>query len=259
VTIRNGYLEKALLEERSRPSNFKEIGTFTVDTRVYSLKKNIFDFLKDTPSINAALNNMVYGGLQVAAVDTEGEWSDMIYPWDILRANGVALGHVHEDIAGKIASNVTLKGKVDVATGSVIHQNSWISGPVVISQGCRIGPYVSINGPVSIGANTIIESFAHISNCILGSGVRIEPGAIIQDSIIDDGTLIGPRYTAVSGETDIIIHDEFHHQKMGAMIGEGCHLGAGIITQPGAIIGNHCIVGDLKIISREIPDKSMVV
>jgi NDP-sugar pyrophosphorylase family protein len=202
---------------------------------------------------------MIDTGVQVAGVETEGEWSDLIYPWDILSVSGSALKHTQPETAGTLAANVSLRGKVNIGEGCVINSFSQISGPVVFGHGCTLGPHAFISGPVSIGANTVIEQFACISNSVIGSDVLIGSGAIIQDSVIDDGAVIGARFTSVNGEADIRVGSEYHHPKIGAMIGEGCRLGAGVITKAGTILGNFCQVGDLKVLSGNIEDRSMVV
>lgn len=259
ITTKNGRLENGIPLERRTTSTFIEKGNFTIDTRVYSLDRNVFPFLEEAPSIISALESMIQKGLVVNAVETGGEWSDLVYPWDILPVNGAVLKHLQPRTAGKIGPYVHLQGNVNVGDGAVITPHCVISGPVIIGPGCKIGPQVTLNGPLSIGTNTVIESFTYISNSVIGSDVHISPGAIIEDSVIDDGTYIGARFTSVAGEADIHIGSEHHHQKIGCMIGEGCQLGAGIIAKPGSIIGNFCRAEDLKVLSGDIPDKSLVV
>ncbi len=259
VTIHDGKIDNCILSERRAVPTLVEKGIFTIDTRIYALDRHVFAFLEGAPSIYSALCKMIDKGSSVAAVETQGEWADLLYPWDILSVNEAALKHIQTNTSGTVASYVSLRGEVNVSGGVSLNANSFISGPVFIGTGCRIGPHAAISGPVSIGANTNIDSFACISNCVIGSNVHIAPGAIIQDSVIDDGTVIGPRFTVASGEADIRIGDDYHHHKIGVMIGEGCQLGAGIITKPGTIIGNFCHVEDLKVLSGGIPDKSMAV
>ncbi|GEM_PF-105347 len=259
ITTKNNRLESGIPLERRTTATFREKGNFTVDTRVYSLDRNIFPFLEEASSIISALDSMMQKGLGVNIVETSGEWSDLIYPWDVLPVNGAVLKHLQPRTAGKIGSDVYLQGNVNVGDGTVIAPHCVISGPVIIGPGCKIGPQVSLKGPLSIGTNTVIETFTYISNSVIGSDVQISPGGIIEDSVIDDGTYIGARFTSVSGEADIHVGSEHYQQKIGCMIGEGCRLGSGIIAKPGSIIGNFCRAEDLKVISGEIPDKSMVV
>jgi glucose-1-phosphate thymidylyltransferase len=259
VTIKNGKLEAVFPVERRPASTLMEKGNFTIDTRVYSLDRNVFAFLEDAPSIISALETMMKKGMSVDAVETEGEWSDLIYPWDILPVNGAILRHLDPGTSGKIGPNVYLQGNVNIGDSGVISPNCVISGPVIIGPGCKIGPHASLNGPLSIGANTQIESFAYVTNSVIGRDVHIATGAIIEDSVIDDGTYIGARFTSVTGEADIRLGSEHYNQKFGCMIGEGCQLGTGIISNPGTIIGNFCRVDNLKVLSGDIPDKSLVV
>ena len=259
ITTKNSRLENGISLERRNKTSFTETGNFTIDTRVYSLDRNILPFLEGANSIISTLDSMVQKGLGVNTIETSGEWLDLIYPWDILSVNGAVLKHLQPRTAGKIGPDVYLQGNVNVGDGAVIAPHCVISGSVIIGPGCKIGPQVSLNGPLSIGANTVIESFTYISNSVIGSDVRISPGAIIEGSVIDDGTSLGARFTSVAGEADIHIEFEHHHQKIGCMIGEGCQLGAGIITKPGLIMGNFCKADDLKVLSGNIPDKSLVV
>jgi glucose-1-phosphate thymidylyltransferase len=259
VNNRNGKIDIELETERRVGPVSRQKGLFSIDTRIYCFDKNIFPFLEDAPSIYSAVSRMINSGIPVSAVETTGEWADMLYPWDILYVNESALACIEPGTSGTIGSYVSLRGKISVSDGCVIHPNCFLSGPITIARGCVVGPNVCMNGPVSIGANTSIEPFSYISNCVIGSNVHIAPGAIIQDSVIDDNTIIGARFTVVSGETDINIGQEIHCQKIGVMIGEGCRFGTGVTTQPGTIIGNFCTVQNLRLLSGNIPDKSLVV
>ncbi len=260
VTVSGGVVEANLKpERRSSVLNSRRQGIFTVDTRIYSIGANFFNFLEGNSSIYSALNVMIASGTPVAAVETEGEWADLIYPWDILSVNGFVIGRTRPLTSGTVEANVCIRGRVNIGEGCTIRPGSCISGPAVIGSNCVIGPSVTISGPVSIGGNTVVEPFTYIANSVIGSNVHIGPGAIIQDSVIDEGTFIGSRFTVVSGEADIRIGGEYHHQSIGAMIGSGCRLGTGVTVQPGTIVGNYCQVKDVKVLSGDIPDKSLVI
>jgi glucose-1-phosphate thymidylyltransferase len=259
VNNKNGKIEiKQEMERRIVPVP-RQKGVFSIDTRIYCFDKTVFPFLENASSICSAVSHMTDAGNPVSAVETTGEWADLLYPWDILHVNESALSRIEASISGTTGSYVSLRGNISIDDGCVIHPNSFLSGPITIARGCAIGPNVCMNGPVSIGANTFIEPFSYISNCVIGSNVHIAPGAIIQDSVIDGNTSIGARFTVVSGETDINIGQESHRQKIGVMIGEGCRFGTGVTTQPGTIIGNFCTVQSLRAVSGNIPDKSLVV
>jgi glucose-1-phosphate thymidylyltransferase len=259
VTMGSDGMAKASLFKRKNDADYIEKGTFEVDTRVYRFNKDIFDYLEGESSIKSALNKMAAKNLPVKTVRTKGEWADLIYPWDILAVNALVLKNVQPNTSGVISSYVLLRGDINIGKQCTIHSNCNINGPVVINNSCTIHSHVSITGPISIGENTTVEPFTFISNSVIGSNVHIAAGSIIIDSVIDDGTFIGPRFTTAYGTTaDVKIGGIFHDVSFGAMIGEGCQLGANITTQPGTVIGNYCSIKDLKVLSGTIPDKSMV-
>ena len=140
---------------------------------------------------------------------------------------------------------------------TVIRSNSYIVGPVVIGNNCDIGPNVCILPATSIGDNVVISSFSNVKNSVIGNDVNIGPGCIIQNSVIDSGCIIKGHFTAYSGEADVKV-DEHRLVNIGAMLGEGCSLGNNVVAQPGVIVGNHCQVQALKVLSGRLPDKSLV-
>ena len=60
-------------------------------------------------------------------------------------------------------------------------------------------------------------------------------------------------------EKDVKVDDEHYSVNVGAMFGEGCSLGNSVVAQPGAIVGNHCQVQALKLLSGRLPDKSLAL
>jgi len=88
--------------------------------------------------------------------------------------------------------------------------------------------------------------------------VDIGPGCIIQNSVIDRGSIIKGHFTACSGQTEVKIDDEHHLVDIGAMLGEGCNLGNSVVAQHGVIVGNYSQIQALKLISGKLPDGSLV-
>ena len=229
-----------------------------ITTRVYALSREVFSFIETELVISNALNSMIAQGKSLYAHETDGLWLDVVYPWDILSLNGLILRQIEPEIGGVIERGVSLKGLVAVGEKTVIRANSSIIGPVVIGDGCDIGPNVCILPATSIGDNVTVAPFSAVENSVIGSDVSIGAGAIILDSVIDQGCVIGGRFTAASGEAEVKIDSEHHLVKMGAMLGEGCNIGSGVVAEPGATIGNYSRVAALKLISGRLPDRSLV-
>ena len=94
----------------------------------------------------------------------------------------------------------------------MLFDSAEITGDVDVGTGTIIGAGVKIigdsHGPVRIGADVQI-----LENTVL----HLLPD---NDLVIEDGVIIGP----------------------GAMI-HGCHIGAGTVVEPGAIVCDHAVIG----------------
>jgi len=250
VTIENGMVKDIVEKPEEAESN-------VVNTGIYAFTTKIFSFIETQLDIPDALNNMLAQGEPISAQEAVGTWLDVVYPWDILSLNDVVLRQLRTNLGGTIETGVSLKGLVSVGKDTVIRSNSYIVGPVVVGNNCDIGPNVCILPATSIGNNVVVSSFSNVKNSVIGNDVNIGPGCIIQDSIIDSGCIIKGHFTAYSGEADVKI-DGHCPVNIGAMLGEGCSLGNSVVAQPGVIVGNHCQVQALKLLSGRLPDESVV-
>jgi UDP-N-acetylglucosamine diphosphorylase / glucose-1-phosphate thymidylyltransferase / UDP-N-acetylgalactosamine diphosphorylase / glucosamine-1-phosphate N-acetyltransferase / galactosamine-1-phosphate N-acetyltransferase len=230
-----------------------------INTGIYAFNKSIFDFMGSKLDIPDVLNDLLRLGETINAVETNRTWLDIVYPWDILKLNAAILQKTPAVHNGITETYVSIIGHVAIGRGTLIHANSYITGPVVIGTGCEIGPNVCIFPSTSIADNVVISPFTEIKNSVISDDVNIGSGSSIQDSVIDRGCIIGGHFCARSEETEINMNSENHNVKVGAMLGEGCHLGNGVVAQPGVILGNYCQVKSLKMLSGNLPDKSLVV
>jgi len=251
VTIGAGVLRDFVEKPESAKSNI-------VSTGIYAFTSDIFNFIDQELDIPAVLNNMIARGHSINAMETDGTWLDVVYPWDILSLNDTVLHHIQPCLNGTIETGVSLKGKVVVGNDTVIRSNSYICGQVVIGDSCEIGPNACILPATSIGDNVVVSSFTQIKNSVIGDDVSIGPGCIIQDSVIDKGCVVKGRFTACSGQDEIKVNGERHLVSIGAMLGEGCSLGSCVVAQPGVIVGSYSQIQSLKLISGRLPDKGLV-
>ncbi len=251
VTMDNGEVND--IEEKP-----KEAVSNLVNTGIYAFTREIFKFAESVLDIPDVLNNMIKGGHTITALETDGTWLDVVYPWDILSLNDVILQRMEASLGGNIEKGATLKGQVSVGEGTVIRTNSYVSGPVVIGSGCDIGPNVCIMPATSIGDNVVISPFTEIKNSVIGNDVNIGPGSIIEDSVIGKGCVIKGRFTAFGGKSEVRVNGESPLVEVGAIIGEDCNLGNDVVAQPGVIVGNYCQIQMLKLLSGNLPDRSLV-
>jgi len=250
VTIENGMVKDIVEKPREATSNL-------VNTGIYAFTTEIFSFIEDQLDIPDVLNNMIAQGYPISTQEADGTWLDIVYPWDILSLNDAVLRQIRANLGGTIETGVSVKGPVSVGKDTLIRSNSYIVGPVVIGDNCDIGPNVCILPATSIGDNVVISPFCDVKNSVISNDVSIGPSCIIQDSVIDSGCIIKGHFTAYSGQADVKI-DEHRLVNIGTMLGEDCSLGNNVVAQPGVIVGNHCQVQALKVLSGRLPDKSVV-
>ena len=90
-----------------------------------------------------------------------------------------------------------------------------IDADVQIGVDTVIEPFVQLIGNTEIGVNCRIRSYSVITNCTLGDGVLIQPGCILEDSVIRARAQLGP----------------YSHLRPGSDIGEEAHIGNFVETK----------------------------
>jgi UDP-N-acetylglucosamine diphosphorylase/glucosamine-1-phosphate N-acetyltransferase len=251
VNIEGGEVQDIIEKPKEAKSNL-------VNTGIYAFTRNIFKFTEAVLDIPDALNNMLAEGYTINALETDGTWLDVVYPWDILSLNNAVLKSIEVSLGGTIEAGVSLRGKVVVGADSVVRSGSCIYGPVVIGSGCDIGPQVCIMPATSVGDNVTISSFTEIKNSVIGDDVTIGPGCIISDSVIDKGCILQGRFTALGGQSEVRVNGESPTINVGVIMGEECHIDGNVTAQPGAVVGNYCQVQMTKVLSGRLPDRSLV-
>jgi UDP-N-acetylglucosamine diphosphorylase/glucosamine-1-phosphate N-acetyltransferase len=252
VLLQKGLVKEIIEKPERAPTNL-------VNTGIYRLNRDVFDFAEEEIKLSDALNNMAQKGYEISTCKTKGVWLDVVYPWDILKLNDIALNDISPNIAGNIEEGVFLKGLVSIGKSSVIRSNTYIVGPVAIGDGCEIGPGVCIFPDTSIGNDVCIFPFTEVRNSVIGDGVEIGSNSTIHDSIIDKGCVLKGDFIARSGEAEVKIEGEHHKVVIGAMLGEGCQIDEGVIVRPGVVVGNGSRVRALRVLQESIPDESLVV
>ncbi len=252
VVMENGILRKVVEKPRATVGNLVNVG-------IYRFRREIFDFIGEERDMISVLNTMVSAGIRFRCVEA-GRWMDIVYPWDILKVNEMAMDFSGKRVAGKV-ENATIVGDVIVGRGSVVLSGSVVRGRVVIGEDCEIGENCVIKPSTSIGDNCTIGAFSYIENSVIGDNVVIAPGSFIVDSVIDRGCRIDSRFTAVSGRAEMKVTEngvELREVRAGTFMGERCEIGSNVTAEPGTVIGNDVRIGTMKVVRGYLPDSSIV-
>jgi glucose-1-phosphate thymidylyltransferase len=149
------------IEEKPR-----EAMSHLVNTGVYSFGDAIFEEIEQETDLTSVIRNMISLGREVRICGATGRWLDVVYPWDMLKLNDLALANTSPATGGTIESGVTMRGLVSVGKGTIIRSNSYIVGPAIIGENCEIGPSACVLPSTSIADNVCISPFTVITNSV---------------------------------------------------------------------------------------------
>ncbi|MFA5050407.1 MAG: bifunctional sugar-1-phosphate nucleotidylyltransferase/acetyltransferase [Candidatus Micrarchaeia archaeon] len=258
VQISNGVITK--IEEK--PKNAK---TTLANISVYMFEKNIFEKLeKIRPSVRGEyeITDILLGAM---AVEVEGFWADIAYPWELFDANEYLLKNSKSDTELGTIENSTINGKVILEKGAKII-NSYIDGNSYIGKNTIIGPNAYLRGNNSIGNNCSVGGGTTIKNCILFDDVNAKHLAYLGDSIIGNkvnfgsGTQIA-NYRFDSSTVNVLTERKWinsKRKKLGVVVGDNTKFGVSSCTMPGKLIGNNCWIGSGAIINKNIEPNTKV-
>ncbi len=84
--------------------------------------------------------NMMAAQTEVVIRKIKGDWMDVGYPWELLRANEFLMGRLKRDIRGTVEEGAVLKGEVVVEEGALVRKRELHRGPGIHLQGLRHRP-----------------------------------------------------------------------------------------------------------------------
>ncbi|MDE3102358.1 MAG: NTP transferase domain-containing protein [Chloroflexota bacterium] len=202
-----------------------EVFSDTINTGIYVIDPRVlerfavgtpFDFSRDLFPQLLADGEALYG------YAAEGYWTDIGSIAEYTRANADVLhGQVRVAPLGReVRPGVWADGEVE------IDDSADVRGPVFLGEGTKVGPQAQVIGP------TVLRDY-----------VVVEPGAVIDRSIVWRNSYIGER-------------SEVH----GSIVGRQCALKARVVLEEGSVVADHSIVGEGARVRAQVkvwPDKQI--
>lgn len=183
---------------------------------------------------------MIEGGERIRAVRTSQAWSDAVYPWDLLR--------LHAEMLRGVEPPMDLPRSVHAEP------------PVLVGDGATLGPNVVLGAGTCIGRNVEIGAGTIIENSVIYDDACIGPASVLRNTIIGEGTRTGPRFTALSGQADVIGADGWHRlDDFGAIVGEDVVIGGSVTLLPGTIVGNRARIEHGRLVQRHVEENARVM
>ena len=130
---------------------------------------------------------------------------------------------------------------------------------VSIGADTRVWQYSVIFAQAQIGTNCNICAHTLIENdVIVGNNVTVKSGVFIWDgSRIEDDVFIGPNATFTN---DVMPRSKVYPDIFkGITVKKGASIGANATILPGIVIGQYAMVGAGAVVTKDVPDRAVVV
>jgi acetyltransferase-like isoleucine patch superfamily enzyme len=141
-----------------------------------------------------------------------------------------------------------------------------------IIRDCKIGKNTIIREPVNlykceIGDNCKIGGFVYIEEGVkIGNNCKIRPLVFIPTGVtIEDGVFIGPGVIFTNDKyprainPDGSLKGDGDWQLVETLVKRGSSIGAGATIMCGVTIGEFAVVGAGAVVTRDVPDRAVVV
>ncbi|MEM4366864.1 MAG: sugar phosphate nucleotidyltransferase [Candidatus Anstonellales archaeon] len=243
------YGKVVVKEGRVARIDEKEKGKGLVNTSIYVFDPGVFELLEKAKEQN---NGEVYitdvvKGSRIYMM--KGEWIDMGYPWDVLKANELELSGMKTKVKGRV-SGTKVKGNVVVEEGAIV-EGSFIYGNAYIGKGCVVGPNSMLNGAVclmdgvEIGFGTIVKNsiimqgtkakhLSYIGDSVVGRDVNFGGGSMIANLRFDRNEVKCPSNGRFVGTGRV---------KFGAVVGDRVQIGVNASIMPGTLVEEGAFIG----------------
>lgn len=145
----------------------------------------------------------------------------------------------------KVEPGAVMKGPLIVGPNCLIAAGSVIRGGCWLDSDCIVGPGVELKTTILFQGSKLAH-FNFVGDSILGRDVNLEAGSIIANH---RNELVDPRlridYHGKTLEADTL--------KFGALVGDGCRIGANAVVAPGAILPPGTVISRLGLIDQRPP------
>lgn len=147
---------------------------------------------------------------------------------------------VHESAV--IEQGAVLKGAIIIGEGSFVAAGAYLRGGVYLGSNCIVGPSCELKSTFMLDGSKLAH-FNFVGDSLIGEAVNIEAGAIIANYRNElEGADIKIRHADSVIETGV--------NKFGALVGDGCKIGANAVIAPGALLRPNTHVPRLGLIDQ---------
>lgn len=137
-----------------------------------------------------------------------------------------------------------LKGPLILGPGCFVAAGAYLRGGNWVEANCTFGPGAELKSSF-VFSGTKLAHFNFVGDSVLGSGVNLEAGSIVCNY----------RNERASKEIHVRVGGELYDTgvvKFGALVGDGCRIGANAVVAPGALLLPGAIVRRTALFDQEL-------
>ncbi len=143
--------------------------------------------------------------------------------------------------------------KANIRSHTVIYAGNIIGNNFQTGHGVLIRELNVIGDNVSVGSHTDIEH--HVT---IGNNVRIHSNVFIPEyTVLEDDVWVGPTVTFTNAKYPA--SPRAKEGLSGVTVKSRAKIGAGAVLLPGVIIGRNALIGAGSVVTKDVPENSVVV
>ncbi len=196
-------------------------------------------------------------------------WEKKEYVWEAVSAlssyiHSLKLGVIQTDIPqGVYLENAEL---ISIGEGTLIEPGVYIKGPCVIGSRCILRQGAYVREDVLIGNGCVIGHATELKHSILFDDVAAAHFNYVGDSIVGNKVNLGAGAKCANVRLDnspISFYLEGKKietglRKLGAIVGDGVHIGCNAVTSPGTLIGKGACIYPCLHVKGYIAQKTLI-
>jgi len=179
-------------------------------------------------------------------------------PWELT----AKADHFVRELISTLDADYTVDDGVAVHRAAEIESGAVVKTPAVIGPGCFVAAGGYVRGGVWLEADCIIGPGSEIKSSFVFRGSKLAHFNFVGDSVLGDnvnleaGSIVA-NYRNERDERGIVLSlDETRIdtgvEKFGALIGDGCRIGANAVIAPGTILAPGTVVPRLGLVDQSI-------
>jgi UDP-N-acetylglucosamine diphosphorylase / glucose-1-phosphate thymidylyltransferase / UDP-N-acetylgalactosamine diphosphorylase / glucosamine-1-phosphate N-acetyltransferase / galactosamine-1-phosphate N-acetyltransferase len=184
-----------------------------------------------------------------------------LMPWELVTGLPTLL---HDYLAGsKLSSAYEFRDAgLCVHRHATVETGATLKPPLLIAEDCFVASHAYLRGGVALGRGVRVGPGCEIKRCLVMSGTTLAHLNFVGDSIIgrdvniEAGAVVANHWNERQDKTITVVAKGRHlstgTDKFGALIGNGCRIGANAVLSPGTLLPAGTVVGRLELVDQSL-------